>query len=86
MITEVALFAPNFVGLVQTSADLGSVTEALITFGRDFRIFAGAESFAMMALGAHGAVDSIAKRTASCRPTHTVTWRLDALPATLAAC
>ena len=86
MITEVALFAPNFVGLVQSSADLGSVTKALITFGRDFRILAGSGSFAMMALGAHGAVDSIAKRTALRRPTHAVTSRVDALLDTLAAC
>ena len=60
MITELALFAPNFVGLLQSSADLGLVTEALITFGCDFRILAGSESFAMMALGAQGAVDSVA--------------------------
>ncbi len=60
ILTELALFAPNFVGLVQSSSDLSLVTEALITFGRDFRILAGAESFAMMALGAQGAVDSIA--------------------------
>jgi dihydrodipicolinate synthase/N-acetylneuraminate lyase len=86
MITEVALFAPNFVGLVQSSADLGSVTKALITFGRDFRILASSGSFAMIALGAHGAVDSIAKRTALRRPRHAVTWRLDALLDTLAAC
>jgi 4-hydroxy-tetrahydrodipicolinate synthase len=52
---------PHFVGMKHASAELGLVTEALIRFGNEFRIFVGLEelSFPMMAMGACGMVNAV---------------------------
>jgi 4-hydroxy-tetrahydrodipicolinate synthase len=51
----------TFVGMKHAVNDLGFVTECLITFGPDFRIFVGLEelSFPMMAIGACGLMNAI---------------------------
>jgi 4-hydroxy-tetrahydrodipicolinate synthase len=54
--------APQFVGMKHASTDLGLVSDALATFGPDFRVFVGLEelSFPMLALGASGMVNAVA--------------------------
>lgn len=53
--------SPHFVGMKHAANDLGLVTECLIRFGSDFRIFVGLEelSFPMMALGACGLMNAV---------------------------
>ena len=54
--------APHFVGMKHASTDLSLVSDALATFGPEFRVLVGLEelSFPMMALGATGMVNAIA--------------------------
>jgi 4-hydroxy-tetrahydrodipicolinate synthase len=54
--------APNLVGTKHATGDLGFVSEALVRFGPEFRIFAGLEelSFPMLGLGACGMMNAIA--------------------------
>lgn len=51
----------NLVGVKHASTDLGFVTRALRTLGRDFRIFAGLEelSLPMLAVGACGLMNAV---------------------------
>ena len=51
----------TFVGIKHASNDLGFVTECMMQFGTDFRIFVGLEelSFPMMALGACGLMNAV---------------------------
>lgn len=53
--------SPTFIGMKQAVNDLGLVSECLIRFGHDFRIFVGLEelSFPMMALGACGLMNAV---------------------------
>lgn len=53
--------SPTFVGMKQAVNDLTLVSECLIRFGHDFRIFVGLEelSFPMMALGACGLMNAV---------------------------
>ena len=52
---------PHFVGMKHAAIDMSLVTEALSSFGPDFRIFVGLEelSFPMMAIGACGMVNAV---------------------------
>ncbi len=58
---QIAETTPHFVGMKHASTDLGLVTEALVRFGPEFRIFVGLEelSFPMMAMGACGMVNAV---------------------------
>lgn len=62
VLAGIAERAPTFVGMKHAVADLGLVTEALITFGPQFRVFVGLEelSYPMMALGARGMMNAVA--------------------------
>lgn len=53
---------PNFVGMKHASKDLALVSDALVSFGADFRIFVGLEelSFPMLCIGAHGMMNAVA--------------------------
>lgn len=53
---------PHFVGMKHATTDLGLVSDALRTFGADFRVLVGLEelSFPMLALGASGMVNAVA--------------------------
>lgn len=57
----IAATSPNFVGMKHAAVDMGLVTEAIATFGEDFRVFVGLEelSFPMMAMGACGMVNAV---------------------------
>lgn len=54
--------APHFVGMKHASTDLGLVSDALATFGPEFRVLVGLEelSLPMLALGAAGMVNAVA--------------------------
>ncbi|MEO5724325.1 MAG: 4-hydroxy-tetrahydrodipicolinate synthase [Ilumatobacteraceae bacterium] len=60
-LADIAEQSPNFVGIKQAVADLGLVTESLMTFGADFRVLVGLEemSYPMLALGASGMVNAV---------------------------
>ncbi len=53
--------SPHFVGMKHAVNDLGLVTECLVAFGDDFKIFVGLEelSFPMMAIGACGLMNAV---------------------------
>jgi 4-hydroxy-tetrahydrodipicolinate synthase len=53
--------SPTFIGMKHAVNDLGLVSECLIKFGPDFRIFVGLEelSFPMMAIGACGLMNAV---------------------------
>jgi 4-hydroxy-tetrahydrodipicolinate synthase len=53
--------SPTFVGMKHAVNDLGFVTECLVAFGPDFKIFVGLEelSFPMMAIGAVGLMNAV---------------------------
>jgi 4-hydroxy-tetrahydrodipicolinate synthase len=53
--------SPTFIGMKHAANDLGLVSECLIKFGPDFRIFVGLEelSFPMMAIGACGLMNAV---------------------------
>jgi 4-hydroxy-tetrahydrodipicolinate synthase len=53
--------SPTFIGMKHAATDLGLVSECLIKFGPDFRIFVGLEelSFPMMAIGACGLMNAV---------------------------
>jgi 4-hydroxy-tetrahydrodipicolinate synthase len=53
--------SPTFIGIKHAANDLGLVSECLIKFGPDFRIFVGLEelSFPMMAIGACGLMNAV---------------------------
>ncbi len=57
----IAEATPHFVGIKHASLDLALVTEALDSFGPEFRIFVGLEelSFPMLAMGACGMVNAV---------------------------
>ena len=61
ILEDIAERADNFVGMKHAVADLGLVTEALMTFGPEFRVLVGLEevSFPMLALGASGMVNAV---------------------------
>ncbi|CAN5783178.1 2,4-dihydroxyhept-2-ene-1,7-dioic acid aldolase [soil metagenome] len=61
VLTEIAEHAPTFVGMKHAVADLSLVTEALMTFGPEFRVLGGLEelSYPMLALGASGMVNAV---------------------------
>jgi 4-hydroxy-tetrahydrodipicolinate synthase len=61
-LTELAFAVPNLVGVLQSGADLAFVSEAVMTFGLDFRIIADVDemSYFMLAAGAHGIVNPLA--------------------------
>jgi 4-hydroxy-tetrahydrodipicolinate synthase len=58
---QISQQVPSFVGIKHAVNDLGYVTEALNTFGPDFRIFVGLEelSLPMMAVGACGMMNAV---------------------------
>jgi 4-hydroxy-tetrahydrodipicolinate synthase len=58
---ELKARSPTFVGMKHAANDLGFVTECLVEFGDDFRIFVGLEelSFPMMAIGACGLMNAV---------------------------
>jgi len=62
VLSEIAEHAPTFVGMKHAAPDLSLVTEALLTFGPDFRVLVGLEelSYPMLALGASGMVNAVA--------------------------
>jgi 4-hydroxy-tetrahydrodipicolinate synthase len=53
--------SPTFVGMKHAVNNLGFVTECLVAFGPDFKIFVGLEelSFPMMAIGAIGLMNAV---------------------------
>jgi 4-hydroxy-tetrahydrodipicolinate synthase len=57
----IAAAAPHFVGLKHAASDLALVSEALMRFGPEFRVFVGLEelSLPMLALGACGMVNAV---------------------------
>ncbi|MCJ2187626.1 4-hydroxy-tetrahydrodipicolinate synthase [Novosphingobium beihaiensis] len=57
----IAAATPNFVGMKHAAVDMGLMTEAIDSFGPDFRVFVGLEelSFPMMAMGACGMVNAV---------------------------
>lgn len=59
---EIGERVPTLVGIKHAVNDLGYVSEALMMFGDDFRIFVGLEefSFPMMAIGACGLMNAVA--------------------------
>ncbi len=61
VLEEIAQRAPTFVGVKHAVADLSLVTEALMTFGPEFRVLVGLEelSYPMLALGASGMVNAV---------------------------
>lgn len=61
ILEDIAARAENFVGMKHAVADLGLVTEALMSFGPEFRVLVGLEevSFPMLALGASGMVNAV---------------------------
>jgi len=61
VLSEIAEQAPTFVGMKHAVAELSLVTEALMTFGPEFRVLVGLEelSYPMLALGASGLVNAV---------------------------
>ena len=61
-LSELTSLAPNVVGVQLSTFDLAFVTEALMTFGSEFRILADVDemTYFMLAAGAHGCVHPIA--------------------------
>lgn len=57
----IAAECPNFVGMKHATPELSLVTDALVAFGPEFRVFVGLEelSFPMMAIGACGMVNAV---------------------------
>lgn len=57
----IAATVPHFVGLKHAASDLALVSEALMRFGPEFRVFVGLEdlSLPMLALGACGMVNAV---------------------------
>ena len=53
---------PHFVGMKHAAKDLALVSDALVSFGADFRIFVGLEelSFPMLCIGACGMMNAVA--------------------------
>jgi len=53
--------SPNFIGMKQAVNDLALVTECMVMFGDEFRIFVGLEelSFPMMTVGACGLMNAV---------------------------
>jgi len=58
---ELRAKSPTFVGMKHAVNDLGFVSEALSSLGKDFRVFVGLEelSFPMMAVGACGLMNAV---------------------------
>lgn len=58
----IAEAVPHFVGIKHAVNDFGFVTQMLVRFGPDFRVFVGLEEFTfpMMALGAVGTMNAVA--------------------------
>lgn len=57
----IAAECSNFVGMKHATPELSLVTDALVAFGPEFRVFVGLEelSFPMMAIGACGMVNAV---------------------------
>lgn len=60
-VSRIADAVPHLVGIKHASNDLDLVTELLIRFGADFRVFCGLESLSlpMLALGAAGVMNAV---------------------------
>jgi 4-hydroxy-tetrahydrodipicolinate synthase len=58
---QIAEVTPHFVGMKHAAIELGLVSEVLVRFGFEFRIFVGLEelSFPMLAIGACGLVNAV---------------------------
>lgn len=58
---KIAEAVPHFVGIKHASLDLALVSESIVRFGPEFRVFVGLEelSFPMMAMGACGMINAV---------------------------
>jgi 4-hydroxy-tetrahydrodipicolinate synthase len=58
---EIVDAVPHFVGMKHAALDLALVSEAILAFGPEFRVFVGLEelSFPMLAMGACGMVNAV---------------------------
>ena len=61
-LTRIVEATPHFVGMKHAAKDLALVSDALVSFGADFRIFVGLEelSFPMLCIGACGMMNAVA--------------------------